>query len=120
MIIGLQVEFQCIPEKTRFFWRKPLLRQPCAASPVPYQCKVFAPPQPPSALEFVQVDEVSYFPLEDTVHVALSWGLPLYSNGELKHHQLRVGSVPIPAQQDTLEAGIIFKLTEIKVLNRMY
>ena len=60
---------------------------------------------PPSILDPVQVDQAAYFPTEDIVSLAVSWMLPEYSNGVLRHYQIRVGSLPI---RDNRESGITF------------
>ena len=87
---------------TRFFWRAFLLPHECNGN---QQCNVTAPPMPPSTLDPVQVDQAAYFPTEDIVSLAVSWMLPEYSNGVLRHYQLRVGSLPV---RDNQESGITF------------
>ena len=109
----LQVEVLCLPED--IFWRKPLLDDFCS-SKVYYPCNINAPPQPPTLLENIEINETAYFLFESTLRVTITWELPIFPNGVLLHHQLRIGTIPISPQENTLESSTVFEETEIKVL----
>ena len=95
---------------TPFFWRRSLLPHGCNEYK---QCKVMAPPKPPSTLDSVQVNEAVYLPNEDTLSLEVSWMFPVYPNGELRRYQLRVGTLPV---KDNQESGItILSLIDIGV-----
>lgn len=91
------------------------MREPCAAARTPDQCIAMAPPHPPSPLEIIEVDNVAYIPSDNTLHLTILWELPSFPNGEFLHHQLRIGSIPIPPQENSMELGTIFKQSEIAV-----
>ena len=96
---------KCLSGKfgTPFFWRMSLLPHRCNEDD---QCEVLAPPQPPSPLDSVQVDQAMYFLNEDTLRLVISWRRPMYPNGILRHYQLRIGTVPILSREDSQESGI--------------
>ena len=46
----------------------------------------------------------------------IRWSLPVYPNGIIQHHQLRIGTVPVPLQNDSPgELGTILIRREIGV-----